>query len=203
MTKFNKKACNFDKSVCNKDAVPVSTKVVDAEAFYKKVADGFSAATRAFADNEYKRLVDSPAADASDIESVLKGLGCARSAIATANINYKLLIDETPLTTADRAVYVADGKNFSDEAFRVMRVVERDAEALIESAARNIVARDLASYDKTFGKLPKPVVDKVVELAWDRAYDRSHSEGLSAVMDDCRDILSFLGDVLTAASEKK
>ena len=196
MTKFNKKARN-------RDVAPVPPKIIDAEAFYKKVADVFSADTKAFADKAYNRLVDSPTADASDVESALKGLGYARSAIATANIKYGILVDETPLTTADRAVYVADGKKFSDEAFRVMRYAECDAQALIEGAARKIVARNLASYDKTFGKLPKPVVDRIVELAWDRAYARSHSEGLHAVMDDCGDVLSFLGDVLAAVSKKK
>ena len=167
------------------------------EAVQKQYRDG----AKAFAEKVESSYVNRDYKGGRDIEEAFFGLPSSFRFMRDLNKSVHESIDNMPLTVAERDELVAVAKEAEREARKAVQAAYNDASAVLEKKAKQI-AFDQQYFDSEFRNLSSGTKEKILELAWAEAYERSHAEGFSAVMTTFSEVMDFAENVVKAVSQK-
>ena len=170
----------------------------------EKIYDAAVAAYTDKVDKYMKKVLtdlrDNDGAEYGDVESAVKGIPSVYEAFSLTDTDVKLKIDTTPLTKKDRDDMLAKRSEVAKKARGAMLRKAREVENAIESEAKRI-AVGMQYFSSAFAKLSDKAARKIYDDAWAIAYERGHSDGLSAVMSEFGAILDFADRVFATAAD--
>lgn len=158
-------------------------------------------ATVAFAEKVKSVYTDHDFESGHDIDKAFREMPSVHSAMRGLKATVHKAIDDMPLTVAERDELTAVAKKAEDEAWTVMRKACNNASASLEEKAKR-VAIDQKLFKFTFRNLPSSAKEQIYTEAWNIAYERGHSEGFRAVMDEFGEIMDFAEKVVEATVAK-